>query len=357
MEKIKISGLQKSYTNRKKKTTVALYKCDLEVHSGEFLVLLGESGCGKTSLLKVLAGIESYDYGDVFIDGISADKLTQAEKNMSYVSQNYSLFPHQTVFENIMQPLEINKTPKADRIKRVEELASLFGIEILLTRRPRELSGGQQQKVAIARALAKEPAICLFDEPLSALDEAYHDEIIELLIDIHNKTNSTYIYSTHNQKEAFRLGDRIAIMNNRKFEQVGTQRELVDHPKTLFVASFLKDIFALIIPFDYDAGYINNSTLRIHKEMQFEPSFARKINSKQIEIAIKSSNIHLNEDGKVYFKIINQSANTITVEYGEQEFILANPEMKDFFGYARVDIDFEGCPIFFEGKNIEYEDI
>ena len=237
MSKIEIVKLQKSYTDRKKNTTVALYDCSLTVNDGEFLVLLGESGCGKTSLLRVIAGVESYDFGSVLFDGVDGSELDQRDKDISYVSQNYALFPHKTVYENIAMPLFTNKYPRNEIRKRVSELAEQFGLQMLLTRLP-----GQQQRVAIARALAKHPSICLFDEPLSALDSIYHDGILSLLQRLHAQTNVTFVYATHNLREAVRIADRIAVIHDRKVEQIGTPHELLLNPQTEFVRDFMSQI-------------------------------------------------------------------------------------------------------------------
>ena len=242
MSKIEIVKLQKSYTDRKKNTTVALYDCSLTVNDGEFLVLLGESGCGKTSLLRVIAGVESYDFGSVLFDGVDGSELDQRDKDISYLSQNYALFPHKTVYENIAMPLFTNKYPRNEIRKRVSELAEQFGLQTLLTRLPADLSGGQQQRVAIARALAKHPSICLFDEPLSALDSIYHDGILSLLQRLHAQTNVTFVYATHNLREAVRIADRIAVMHDRKVEQIGTPNELLLNPQTEFVRDFMSQI-------------------------------------------------------------------------------------------------------------------
>lgn len=354
MEKIKVTGLQKSYTDRKKRSVVALYQCNLDVNPGEFVVLLGESGCGKTSLLKVIAGIEEYDFGDVFIDGIDASTLTQKEKNMSYVSQNIILFPHKTVYENIMEPLSIYRVPKNDKIARVKELGELLDIDILLTRKPRELSGGQRQRVAIARALAKEPSICLFDEPLSALDPVFHDEIIELLKDIHKKTSATYLYTTHNQLEAFRLADRIAIMNNRKIEQIGTVDEISSKPKTSFVTKFLSSLFLLNIDVKYIDGYFVNEQLGFKAKRELNEKQLNKIKVGSISIALKQGNIKAG--GETKLRITSFNGNILTLRYGDKEFHYA---VDNAFGYVNtinVSFDISDCPIFVNGVNID-EDI
>ncbi len=352
MEKIKIVGLQKSYTNRKKESVVALYKCDLSVYPNEFLVLLGESGCGKTSLLKVIAGIESYDFGEIYFDGIPAEDLNQIDKNMSYVPQNLVLFPNKTVFENIMEPLEILKVPKKDRINRVKELGEELGLSILLTRRPRELSGGQKQRVAIARALAKEPSICLFDEPLSNLDVVYHDEIIEFLLSTHKMMHSTYIYSTHNQKEAFRLGDRVAIMHNRKIEQIDTPQNIINNPKTLFVAKFLKDIYLFDISCSYESGYIVNKDIGL--------SFKRKIknfdNSQTINLVFRRKDIIIDKDGQFEADVLNGAEGFVSCSFLGQEFNLPIDSDVAIEDKIRFNLKLEDAVTFVDGKNINIKD-
>lgn len=311
--KIEIKNLQKSYTDRKKNSKVVLYQLNLSVYPGEFLVLLGESGCGKTSLLKVLAGIEDYDFGDIYFDGVDALELEQADKNMSLVSQNYVLFPSKTVYENIDVPLANLKWNKKARINRILELSKMLGLDLILSRRPKELSGGQCQKVAIARSLAKNPDICLFDEPLSAIDHAYHDEIIKLLLDIHKKTFATYIYSTHNQKEAFILGDRVAIMNNMKIEQIGSKEEILNNPASSFVCSFLKDIF--VGPFN---GHIENGYFIFDDSNDFRLLLGKngkRIKSKNTaKIFIKRDAFSLSEAGKT-FEIKKHNPNSVDIDF------------------------------------------
>ena len=352
MEKIKIVGLQKSYTNRKKESAVALYKCDLSVYPNEFLVLLGESGCGKTSLLKVIAGIESYDFGDIYFDGIPAEELNQIDKNMSYVPQNLVLFPNKTVFENIMEPLEILKVPKKDRINRVKELGEKLGLSILLTRRPRELSGGQKQRVAIARALAKEPSICLFDEPLSNLDVVYHDEIIEFLLSTHKMMHSTYIYSTHNQKEAFRLGNRVAIMNNRKIEQIDTPQNIINNPKTLFVAKFLKDIYLFDVSCSYENGYIVNKDIGLN--------FKKKIKSYEdgqtINMVFRRKDIIIDKDGQFEADVFSSAEGFVSCSFLGQEFNLSLDNDAVVEDKIRFNLKLEDAVIFVDEKNINIKD-
>ena len=351
MEKIKVIGLQKSYTTRKKQTTVALYQCNLDVRPGEFLVLLGESGSGKTSLLKVIGGIESYDFGDIYFDGIDASNLTQLEKNMSYVSQNYVLFPFKTIYQNIMMPLDYLRMPREDKVARVKELADLLDLNLFLTRRPRELSGGQQQRVAIARALVKKPSVCLFDEPLSALDPIYHDEIIEMLLDVHRKTSATYIYSTHNQVEAFRLADRIAILHNRKVEQIGTVEELINHPKTLYITKFLNSVYLFNLKVKYENGHYLNDYYHLDIPVNLPLEVSKQIEGKEVYISIRNENIILNGNDFTFDVKLNNGT-SMTLSFEDNEFVIPNPDMIDYFDSVKVGFNFDSCPIFINEENI-----
>ena len=210
--------------------------------------LLGASGSGKSMTLRCIAGIETPDRGKIVINGKTVFdseagiNLKPQKRRIGYLFQNYALFPHKTVYENIAMPLFTNKYPRNEIRKRVSELAEQFGLQMLLTRLPADLSGGQQQRVAIARALAKHPSICLFDEPLSALDSIYHDGILSLLQRLHAQTNVTFVYATHNLREAVRIADRIAVIHDRKVEQIGTPHELLLNPQTEFVRDFMSQI-------------------------------------------------------------------------------------------------------------------
>lgn len=351
--KLEVKGLQKSYTNRKKDIVVALYKCDLKVKTGEFFVILGESGCGKSTLLRVVAGLESYDFGDIYLDGIDSSSISQIDKNMSFVSQNIVLFPHKTVYENLIVTLTINRLPKEDKIKRIEELSKLFNLDMLLNRKPRELSGGQQQRVAIARSMAKKPALCLFDEPLAALDPIFHNDLIEMFKDVQKKTHTTFLYSTHNQKEAFRLADRIGIINNRKFEQIGTFEELSNKPKTEFVATYLNSIFAFVIDVTYNDGkivYKNSSYSFKHSKDKFN-----KVKDTKLSMAVRHSDLIFGS-GNEYYEVTQVTPNLIKVIINEKEVTLPYDNTLPF-ETNKINIDFKvDKPIIFkEGVLFDYE--
>ncbi len=348
--KIEIRSLQKSYTSRKRESKVVLYHLDLAVFPGEFLVLLGESGCGKSTLLKVISGIEDYDFGDIYFDGMEAASLEQREKNMSYVSQNYALFPAKTVYENIDMPLANLRWNKERRKKRIIELSALLGLDLLLSRKPKELSGGQAQRVAIARSLAKNPDICLFDEPLSALDQGYHEQIIGMLKEIHDRTFATYVYSTHNQREAFALGDRIAIMHEMKIEQIGTGEEILKRPVSPYICSFLKDLF----PLSVNGAFHNGHFISDDGDFLIGVKDEKKANSfegRKIRMFVRKDAIRLDDSGVLY-PVIKQNADSVQIMVAGEALSIGVDEGFEGDG-VRVDIDRAGCVFFADGRNID----
>ena len=212
---------------------------DLATREGEFLVLLGSSGCGKTTLLRMIAGLERQTAGDVLIGGQVVNDLPPRLRKIAMVFQSYALYPHMTVSKNIAFPLKAQGVPRAEIPFKVEWAASLFGIEKLLHRKPRELSGGERQRVALARALVREPSVFLLDEPLSNLDAKLRASARDELQQFQRRIGTTTIYVTHDQVEAMGLGDRIAVMQSGKVRQLGTPTEVYDHPADTFVAAFL----------------------------------------------------------------------------------------------------------------------
>lgn len=218
---------------------VAIDRVNLEIHKGEFMTFLGPSGSGKTTTLFALAGFDDPSEGEILIDGVNVLSVPTNKRNIGMVFQRYTLFPHLSVADNIAFPLKVRAWSKEKIQQRVKETLSLVRLEDYANRKPSELSGGQQQRVAIARALAYEPPVLLMDEPLSALDKKLRDELQSELKRIHQATGVTILYVTHDQEEALRLSDRIAVFNAGKIEQVGTGQELYQNPRSQFVASFV----------------------------------------------------------------------------------------------------------------------
>ena len=211
----------------------------LQQKKGEFVTLLGSSGCGKTTTLRIIAGLEQPDSGQVFLDGKDVTSLEPNQRNVNTVFQNYALFPHMNVADNIGYGLKLKKTPKAEISRRVKEMLELVQLPGFERRKPSELSGGQRQRVAIARALVNNPEVLLLDEPLGALDLQLRRAMQQELKRLQKKLGITFIYITHDQEEAINMSDTIAVMNHGRFEQIGTPDEIYNHPKTSYVATFV----------------------------------------------------------------------------------------------------------------------
>jgi len=218
---------------------VAVNDFSLTVDDGEFLVLLGPSGCGKTTAMRMVAGLEEVTYGSILIDDEDVTFLPPRKRNVSMIFQNYAVWPHMTVYENIAYPLRLKKVSKEEIDRIVNEVAVMVKIELLLKRYPSQLSGGQQQRVAVARALAVEPKIFLMDEPLSNLDAKLRGSMRTELKTIHAKTEATSVFVTHDQSEAMSMADRIVVMKDGEVIQVGTPDDVYDRSASVFVADFI----------------------------------------------------------------------------------------------------------------------
>ncbi len=234
MAKVILENLTKSY-----RKSVAVQNVNLEIKNQEFLVMVGPSGCGKTTLLRLIAGLEEPSSGRVFIGENDVTDLPPRDRDIAMVFQNYALYPHLTVFENMAFGLKLRKIPKKEIEKKILEVSSMLGIEMLLDRRPRELSGGQRQRAAMGRAIVREPKLFLMDEPLSNLDAQFRVQMRVELRKLHEKLNATILYVTHDQTEAVTLGNRIAIIKDGILLQVDTPLNLYHSPANLFTAGFI----------------------------------------------------------------------------------------------------------------------
>src|SRR5438874_1071621 len=212
---------------------------DLDIADHEFVVLVGPSGCGKSTTLRMIAGLEDITDGEIFIGGDIVNDVPPKDRDIAMVFQNYALYPHMTVFQNMSFGLRLKRFPKAEIKKRVDEAARILDITELLDRKPKQLSGGQRQRVAMGRAIVRNPKVFLFDEPLSNLDAKLRVQMRTEIKKIHQKVTTTTVYVTHDQVEAMTLADRVVIMNGGRIDQIGTPHEVYHKPRTQFVAGFI----------------------------------------------------------------------------------------------------------------------
>jgi multiple sugar transport system ATP-binding protein len=234
MASVQLKAVQKSFGG-----TQVIRGVDVEVEDGQFVVLVGPSGCGKSTLLRMLTGLEQISGGEILIDGRVVNTLSPKARDVAMVFQNYALYPHMTVFDNMAFSLMLAKTDRAEIRKRVDQASEILGLSQLLARYPRQLSGGQRQRVAMGRAIVRNPQVFLFDEPLSNLDAKLRVQMRAEIRALHQRLQATSVYVTHDQIEAMTMGDLIVVMNDGRVEQQGQPLDLYDRPDNLFVAGFI----------------------------------------------------------------------------------------------------------------------
>jgi len=235
MASVKLTDVKKIYDNN----VTAVHDFNLEIADKEFVVFVGPSGCGKSTTLRMIAGLEDISAGTVEIDGVVVNDLQPKDRDIAMVFQNYALYPHMTVYDNIAFSLRLKKMPEDQVYEKVTSAAEILGITEYLTRKPRALSGGQRQRVAIGRAMVRDSKVFLMDEPLSNLDAKLRNQMRAEIILLRQKLDTTFVYVTHDQTEAMTLGDRIVIMRDGIIAQVGTPTEVFEKPRNLFVAEFI----------------------------------------------------------------------------------------------------------------------
>lgn len=263
MAQVHIEHIYKEYDNGYE----AVHDVSLEIKNGELLVLVGPSGCGKSTTLRMIAGLEEVSAGTIRIANVIVNDVPPKDRDIAMVFQNYALYPHMTVFDNMAFGLKLRKVPKSEIIHRVMNAASILKLQDLLKRKPNGLSGGQRQRVAMGRAIVREPAVFLFDEPLSNLDAKMRMEMRKEILQLHRRIATTMIYVTHDQIEAMTLGDRICVMNVGVIEQIGTPAVIYDHPASLFVAKFIgtppMNLFCGILRFEDEQLLFDGGTIRL----------------------------------------------------------------------------------------------
>ncbi|MBP8640214.1 MAG: sn-glycerol-3-phosphate ABC transporter ATP-binding protein UgpC [Oscillospiraceae bacterium] len=235
MSSVTLKGIGKTYPGN----VIAVTDFNMEIEDKEFVILVGPSGCGKSTTLRMIAGLEDITEGSLYIDEKQVNDVPPKDRDIAMVFQNYALYPHMTVFENMSFGLKIRKTPRAEIKRRVEEAAKILEIETLLKRKPAALSGGQRQRVALGRAIVRNPKVFLLDEPLSNLDAKLRTTMRAELSKIHKQLETTFVYVTHDQTEAMTMGTRIVVMKDGYVQQIAPPQELFDKPCNLFVATFM----------------------------------------------------------------------------------------------------------------------
>ena len=301
MAEVILQNISKIYDdpNDKKSRKKAVDNISFSVHDNEFMVLVGPSGCGKSTLLRMIAGLEDITEGTLSIDGKLINNLSPRDRDIAMVFQNYALYPHMTVYDNMAFGLKLKRTSKSEIKKRVMETAQLLEIEDELSRKPKNLSGGQRQRVAIGRAIIRRPKVFLFDEPLSNLDAKLRSQMRIELQKLHRQIKATMIYVTHDQTEAMTLGNRIAVLNKGKLMQLDIPMNLYDHPANRFVGGFIGSPAMNFIDgsIKNEENYFYTKTGdRLFSLGNFVPKEIEKIKDKPITIGIRPENIVVTTD-------------------------------------------------------------
>ena len=298
MASVKLTNVKKVYD----KKVVAVHDFNLDIKDKEFVVFVGPSGCGKSTTLRMIAGLEEISEGTVEIDGVVVNDLQPKDRDIAMVFQNYALYPHLTVFENMAFSLRLKKVPNDEVFRRVTEAAKVLGITEYLTRKPRALSGGQRQRVAIGRAMVRDSKVFLMDEPLSNLDAKLRNQMRAEIILLRKKIDTTFIYVTHDQTEAMTLGDRIVIMKDGFIQQVDTPTEVFEHPVNLFVAGFIgapqMNTFRTELVRENGKYYVTPLGSRIEVDGETGENLAAKaVDSRSVVLGVRPEHITLSQPG------------------------------------------------------------
>ena len=327
MANIEIKDVYKSYDK-----TEVVKGVSLSITKGEFLVLVGPSGCGKSTLLRMIAGLESIDQGTISIDGEVINDIRPKDRNLAMVFQNYALYPHMSVYENLAFGLKIMGIKKKEYDGLIRDTAEMLGLGELLERKPKQLSGGQKQRIAVGRAIVRKPKAFLFDEPLSNLDAKLRIQMRTDLLKIHEHQNATSIYVTHDQVEAMTMADRIAVINTGVIQQLGTPLDVYNNPVNLFVAGFIGNptmnfISGSIKPVDGKFMFVTSSGFTF---LEIEPNLLPEIpnlSSMELVLGIRPEDISTHPSPNKGFIESNAPLNISFIEYmGDISLLHVNPE-------------------------------
>ena len=330
MASVKFSNVEKWFGE-----TGAVRDFSIEAQNGEFIVLVGPSGCGKTTLLRLLAGLEELDSGDIFINDHLVNDVASKDRDIAMVFQNYALYPHMDVFNNMAFGLKHRKYPKDEIKNRVQEAAEILRIEKLLERKPKELSGGEKQRVALGRAIVRHPKVFLFDEPLSNLDAKLRVQMRAEIKKLHSQLKTTMIYVTHDQVEAMTMGDRIAIMNEGRSQQVGSPLEIYQNPANLFVAGFIGSPSMNFITGYVKDGQLTNEKISIDLSEAIE---VKELEGMQVILGIRPEDVHLSEDGLELPLLVAEPLGNETLLHmdGGQNILVAKVQIEETKGMGNI---------------------
>ena len=323
MAEVKLVNLKKVYPNNEKKKkpkkgapveekkvnlqitdegVVAVQEFSLDIADREFIVLVGPSGCGKSTTLRMIAGLEEISDGELLIDGKVVNDVAPKDRDIAMVFQNYALYPHMTVYDNMAFALKLRHTPKDEIDRKVREAAEILDITQYLDRKPKALSGGQRQRVAIGRAIVRAPKVMLMDEPLSNLDAKLRNEMRAEIIKLRQRIDTTFVYVTHDQTEAMTLGDRIVIMRDGYIQQIGTPQEVFNHPSNLFVAGFIgmpvMNFFDAELEEQNGKYFVKLADYRVELDAEKEARLkAKGVKSQAITLCVRPEHTELNQSG------------------------------------------------------------
>ena len=332
---------------------VAVQEFNLDIADKEFIVLVGPSGCGKSTTLRMIAGLEEISDGELYIDGKLMNDVAPKDRDIAMVFQNYALYPHMTVYENMAFSLKLRKEKKDVIDKKVREAAEILDITQYLDRKPKALSGGQRQRVAIGRAIVRDPAVFLMDEPLSNLDAKLRNQMRAEIIKLRERINTTFIYVTHDQTEAMTLGDRIVIMRDGYIQQIGTPQEVFNNPRNLFVAGFIgtpqMNFFDAKLTKEQGRYFVELGGVKVElSEEKQQRLAANNVEPQEVTLGVRPEHTSLGDTGIVAKVDVSEMMGSsvhlhVTAEGRDVIIIVPTLEMKGNYGIGdTVHFNFEG---------------
>ena len=349
---------------------VAVQQFSLDIKDKEFIVLVGPSGCGKSTTLRMVAGLEEISGGELIIDGKVMNDVAPKDRDIAMVFQNYALYPHMTVYDNMAFSLKLRHTPKDEIDRKVREAAEILDITQYLERKPKALSGGQRQRVAIGRAIVRAPKVMLMDEPLSNLDAKLRNEMRAEIIKLRQRINTTFMYVTHDQTEAMTLGDRIVIMKDGYIQQIGTPQEVFNHPANLFVAGFIgmpvMNFFDAELEEQNGKYFVKLANYKVELSADKEARLRSKgVKSQTVTLGVRPDHTDVTKEGGVEGRVevseMMGSSVHLHVNANGKDVIIIVPtiDMEDNYSYGdTIHFTFEGkvAHVFSKetAKNLEY---